>query len=427
MKTIFAFSLFAGAVLLAACGRTDLGAEDMIPEDGGADVTGDACPPTQTECGGACIDVSSDPANCGGCNISCASTQTCTGGQCLTKQCPAGKTLCGDTCVDVTTDGKNCGACGTACPDTEVCLFGSCALTCDVGLAKCNGGCVDLLKDHDNCGGCGKTCAVDETCASGLCCGAGESNCSGVCADTQNDPQHCGTCTTKCGQGESCNGGQCGSCSKTVLVLSDSDASANAALKTALTNAGFTPTLIAGGVVTYAGNPAPSGFGAVLVSNGEQWNQDMNASGQTAIVNAQQAGDTGVVFTEWAAWMPTINLWKTLRQLVLLQHDSGVDSTLTFDLKVNNHPIWKGLPTTFTTVNKMGANVGATLLHNATEIAGCSECKGPGVAVLDEQGKGRIVHIAHAASYQGGGKAWSNDTNTTTMLTNAVGWAAKCL
>lgn len=40
------------------------------------------CGGGQVECGGRCLDVSADPANCGACGMRCATGQTCSGGAC---------------------------------------------------------------------------------------------------------------------------------------------------------------------------------------------------------------------------------------------------------------------------------------------------------------------------------------------------------
>src|SRR4051794_26776801 len=47
-----------------------------------------------TKCGRKCLDVSSDPANCGSCNHACAGGQSCVNGQCT------GGTTTGPVCGD---------------------------------------------------------------------------------------------------------------------------------------------------------------------------------------------------------------------------------------------------------------------------------------------------------------------------------------
>jgi hypothetical protein len=89
----------------------------------------------------------------------------------------------GRKCVDLETDPKNCGGCDVACPPGDSCVGGSCSGTaascrgkiegyCDVdaGLAfVCcpGGGCTDTRTDPHNCGACGVVC--DGGCAGGAC------------------------------------------------------------------------------------------------------------------------------------------------------------------------------------------------------------------------------------------------------------------
>jgi hypothetical protein len=61
----------------------------MSPDGGATGTDGgvSTCPPPMISCGGPtmgmyCADVTKDPANCGGCGITCAATQTCVQGKC---------------------------------------------------------------------------------------------------------------------------------------------------------------------------------------------------------------------------------------------------------------------------------------------------------------------------------------------------------
>jgi hypothetical protein len=83
----------------------------------------------------ACVDVSTDPQNCGGCNKPCdAPTTACASGQCT---CPGQEQLCGSgtsaTCVSFTSDPSNCGSCGNVCSTSyaasAVCNLGTCGCT----------------------------------------------------------------------------------------------------------------------------------------------------------------------------------------------------------------------------------------------------------------------------------------------------------
>jgi hypothetical protein len=87
-----------------------------------------------TECGGGtCVDTSGDSANCGGCGVVCQGDETCIAGFCTGPEeaafqdCAAqGLTDCGGVCVDTSTDSANCSFCGTACAAGTSCIGGGC-------------------------------------------------------------------------------------------------------------------------------------------------------------------------------------------------------------------------------------------------------------------------------------------------------------
>jgi hypothetical protein len=74
-------------------------------------------------CNGKCVDLNSDPKNCGACSQPCNLTgEVCILGMCL---CPAPQTACGNQCVDLNTDSSNCGSCGHNC-ENNPCDMGVC-------------------------------------------------------------------------------------------------------------------------------------------------------------------------------------------------------------------------------------------------------------------------------------------------------------
>jgi hypothetical protein len=123
-----------------------------------------SCPSGQTVCNGTCVNMSTDPKNCGKCGNTCASG-SCESGVCA--GCPSGQTVCNDTCVNINTDPKNCGKCGNICASGS-CENGICA-ACPSGQTVCNDTCVDISTDPNNCGKCGNTCAPGESCLNGVC------------------------------------------------------------------------------------------------------------------------------------------------------------------------------------------------------------------------------------------------------------------
>lgn len=82
-----------------------------------------ACPSGLTDCAGTCVDLNSDPSNCGRCGVRCSS------GACQNSQCVCSlptPTNCNGTCTSLFNDPSNCGACGRVCPPWNFCDGGQC-------------------------------------------------------------------------------------------------------------------------------------------------------------------------------------------------------------------------------------------------------------------------------------------------------------
>ena len=143
-----------------------------------------------TECvpgGAGCVDTSSDPNHCGGCNQPCVldnATAICSSGTCHIQACDPGFGDCNGVADDgcehfLSGDTSNCGACGNECNlphvTLQLCSAGKCqALSCEFGWGNCDGdpatGCeTDLSGDDDNCGGCGFPCQGSTHCVNGEC------------------------------------------------------------------------------------------------------------------------------------------------------------------------------------------------------------------------------------------------------------------
>lgn len=107
-------------------GRTDDFVSDDPNDDASTtnddDTTNSMCDAGQALCGGSCIDVTEDDANCGDCDVACGDGQICVTSEC---GCEVGE-LCGDECVDTTANQMHCGDCNNPCPGGQVCVDGGC-------------------------------------------------------------------------------------------------------------------------------------------------------------------------------------------------------------------------------------------------------------------------------------------------------------
>ncbi len=157
--------------------------------------------------------------------------------------CAAGYAQCGNECVDLSTDPGNCGSCGHSCPSGVACVAGSCGGLVD-GATDAPGdgardssadgasdsaldGALDSVgpdgdaapPDGFNLDGPGKDGAAEGSAdgpptdapfdTSPLCDpDSGLTDCMGMCVDEQNDPMNCGMCGRVCAS-NLCVGGMC--------------------------------------------------------------------------------------------------------------------------------------------------------------------------------------------------------------------------
>ncbi len=101
-----------------------------------------------------------NPTDCGPSHATCGSLEVCVSGACV---CRPPYTSVAGRCVDLATDPQNCGTPGNICQGN--CAAGMCVGGgCPSGTTSCDGACVDLRRDPGNCGDCGRACRAGEVC-----------------------------------------------------------------------------------------------------------------------------------------------------------------------------------------------------------------------------------------------------------------------
>jgi len=125
-----------------APGPVDSGTGDTAVEDVKIDTKDAApkdtalppCDPGTVRCGENCVDTMTSTFNCGSCGFACTGSYSCVGGKCacagkLPDECKtiddAGTEL-GGICVNLKTDPANCGTCKNACGTGGKCVDGAC-------------------------------------------------------------------------------------------------------------------------------------------------------------------------------------------------------------------------------------------------------------------------------------------------------------
>jgi hypothetical protein len=263
---VAAFFALSGSPLSAGTQNSSGGSQDsgILPVIG-------QCSANLSKCSGKCVNLQTDPDNCGACGFSVPYGETCINGQfsssleqsksgsstapsgttpagsSLTSvtatgvqgSCPTGLSSCNGTCRDLSNDAKNCGSCGNICPSGQNCQNDRCILpgtsapvvstsvpitivpelSCSGRETLCGNSCVDVFSDKKNCGVCSRACKSQEICVNARCGPActesGTSLCGDSCVDLDTDMNNCGSCGTECetflpnAKGSLCTNGQC--------------------------------------------------------------------------------------------------------------------------------------------------------------------------------------------------------------------------
>jgi hypothetical protein len=175
-----------------------------------------------TRCERRCVDLSTDPLHCGSCEEACGPGEDCIGGECISTcdpecdpvlkvcndgvcVCRAGLSLCNGACVDLQTDPDDCGECNTRCMGNP-CAAGTCVPLCPEALTACpDGACADLGTDVLHCGDCSTPCDADQLCVGGTCQGYHLAPCEACPCDGCGDDACCPSPSgPRCISGDAC-------------------------------------------------------------------------------------------------------------------------------------------------------------------------------------------------------------------------------
>jgi hypothetical protein len=213
---------------------------------------------------------------------------------------------------------------------------------------------------------------------------------------------------------------------KGVLLLGDGWEPSVAAATALLAEERFSVTAVGDyGIDAGALPVTPASFAAVLLLSGHSY-PPMSDDLQRALLDAHQKG-VGLVFEEWTAY----NAFKSSRAVLLaplmLFVYGGYHSSILTLTKTNLvHPVWAGLPPTFTTVAvttsgypDAGFKTGATVIATSDFDASAVD------AVLVKDGPGRIAQTTLATNWEEE-NALANDPSVRRLYLNMVKWVARC-
>lgn len=167
----------------------------------GADA-GTTCAPPLVACGGACVDLRSDPSHCSQCGLACAGSQACVKGACFAKTCASATCTETQVCVDSVCIDRLCVAAG--CSSDQVCEAGVCKPKptctpggacvpdepCRTGSVTCTGNVAACVADNDLEDG--TSCGEDQVCKAGEC--VAQSACTPACTGSRKCDVSSGKC-----------------------------------------------------------------------------------------------------------------------------------------------------------------------------------------------------------------------------------------
>lgn len=211
-------------------------------------------------------------------------------------------------------------------------------------------------------------------------------------------------------------------CPKTAFVIADGDPQSESGAKSALSAVGFTVTTFAN-YGDYRGTPPASNFDIIVLLDGGQVFRAMPSTGEQAITKALSEGH-GLVTEEWTGYNFAQGNVQSFSPYVLFTYASwSGSSTVTFT-QSQSHPIWVGLPTTFTT-KAATAFARGTGRNSPTQIATATAGAVTSAGVFVKDGPTRIAETTISVNYVNE-NGLNNDENVRLLFANMALWAARC-
>lgn len=217
-------------------------------------------------------------------------------------------------------------------------------------------------------------------------------------------------------------------CAKRALLLVDKSPTTANAMTSLLTGAGFTVSSIADYSQSNGENVATFDPHVIVILAGVNYGLDITGPLQTAVKNALGAG-AGLMTEEWAGYQIKKTRFQTIAPYILFDYETytDADAGLLHFTKTEEHPIWNGLPTTFTTTRQPALGLGKPRGSTSKTIANATYKSFPATpaVLVQDDGTTRIAETTIAVDYYND-DSLSQDANIERLFLNMTRWAARC-
>lgn len=173
----------------------------------------------------------------------------------------------------------------------------------------------------------------------------------------------------------------------------------------------------------FDGTESLGGYNAILQLNSAEFQKDMPAAGQAAIMAFVTSGGTYMA-TQWSGYMlNNLKLLQGLKDLILInyQSNSNLAHTLIPDPAQKSHPILDGIsaPITITADWNFGD---LTVFDKNPSVVLMADVDKKPMVIVREVGTGKSVNFAFAANYQGGAAKVLSQAPVQKLILNTLNW-----